>query len=200
MVSVDYGDPPTDLPTWAWTRTTYAPDDITVPGRRAAWHLADALRIVPDDHHVVIMEDDDWYAASHIETLIAHIEQGHGLAGHDTTRFYHVPLMRYMDYACATAGEGAVAIRNDKVLWYSQGLPQEHWCRNSWSILKDQSVCPPTSVGIKGVGSGLPGRTGATGRHGKKKAESSMMFDPKYSVFRQWTGDDAQCYINLVRP
>ena len=152
---------------------------------------------------VVICEDDDYYAATHLEQVVALLREHPGAwaAGDDLQRYYHLPTRQYRLFdnvgasMCQTALRRAAiplmqevvlacASRNsygvDTTFW--RALPQERW-----AIRRIGTV-----VGLKG----LPGQAGLGIGH--RPSGSLWSHDPKGDILRAWIGDpDAEAYLSL---
>jgi hypothetical protein len=197
LVSTDNGDTLdyAMLPSWA--------SKLSTPTRKgdkdyaAAAHLEDVLKQVPADHLAVIMEDDDWYHAQHVEMVTATLTPEVPFAGSLDVVYYHVPMrmMRYM--RTEVPPENSVGLHPSFLPIYASAIGK------SGVLLKESvkmQTCPRTCVGIKGVGYGLPGRAGVTKKH-KSATVASKQYMPDLNCvsFRQWLGADADAYLSLVK-
>lgn len=178
-----------ELPPWAKLLTWEAMGPFP--------NLVRTLRHVPKDHHVVIMEDDDWYGPKHIETL-TDFRGGRLSAAVSQTR-YNVPARKWNSKDPPYGGPGQVAIHADLVQHYADCLTDSVGDQIPWREEKIVPVHPTTSVGIKGVGFGLPGLMGKTTKHNPRSAiVEQWIADPEGRKLREWLGEDADFYLDLV--
>lgn len=184
-------------------RQTLTPDArIVVTDRRPPFpNLAHALSLVPPEHHVVVMEDDDWYSPDHCSNLLSELEGGARLSAPHWTRRCNVPAMRVNRKHSPTPGPGMVSIHKDYVSRYAELVNQsDSGDRVAWIESNLKPHRPSTVVGIKGIGFGLPGLKGKTIKH-HPASEIVRRWepDPDYRVFRSWVGDeDAHAYLRLL--
>lgn len=150
---------------------------------------------------LIVCEDDDWYAPTHIETMAAVAERGHRLIGSEPVqRYYNVAHRCYRLFnnvgasLCQTALVRALfqAFRTaiqyclwrnsfgiDRALWMGQSV-------NDWAFTRQKTV-----VGIKG----LPGRIGLGVGH---RPDARWSPDPQLTKLREWIGDDADLYSPML--
>lgn len=198
IVVTDTGEEIRDLPSFAEFHHVPPMDpSFSGPGYLApAWSLFFGLGKVPPGYAAVIMEDDDWYARTHCETLMDHIERGSLVSYGNVVWRFHVPAQRWRLLEGKDPTEGNVGIHPGAISRYIEGskvVPR-------WDP-KDGIYQGYTKVDIKGVGHGLPGRSGATNHHitDHKKARI-MRPDPGNLRMRKILGEaDAQDYIRLVK-
>ena len=152
---------------------------------------------------VVIVEDDDAYLPTHIESLVALVEKGYRLIGsEEVQRYYNVAhrCFRMMNNIGASLCQTAVhrsllpafrtaiqsclgrnAIGVDATLW--RAIP-----RTQWAFTNRMTV-----VGIKG----LPGRVGLGIGH---RPDARWTPDPELVQLRAWLGEDAERYAPFRMP
>ena len=189
LVVTDDGDQP-DVPDWADSikiEKTPPTQNIDIAPNTS---LATTLRLVPAGHAVVVFEDDDWYRADHIAICMREIEKGHLVTYSCEVWQYHIPLSRWRTHQRPGASEGRVGLHPDGVSEYADHLLD----RPLWSGPTDGRYSEVTSVGIKGVGYGLPGRPGASLCH----HSAFWPRDPQHAKRREWLGEDATDYTNLL--
>lgn len=156
-----------------------------------------ALMCVPNGHHAIIFEDDDWYATNHIETLIQPLRGNSYLAGSSAVRQYNVPARRWFSELAAFTPPCGVGIHYSYVKDYAKALKDRKGDRRAW--LGRLPTLQPTMVGIKGVGYGLPGLRGATKDHDpKSKKMTKWVDDTSLIKLHEWLGEDAGFYISCT--
>jgi len=151
---------------------------------------------------VIVAEDDDWYAANHIETLVAQLARpGVLIAGDDQQRYYNVPHRKWRLFnnkgaslcqtgmaravlpAFTTAIEKCLRAKTygiDGALWASQPDRARSLVRAS------------TVLGIKG----LPGQVGLGIGH---RPLAGWTSDPQGARLRAWIGADAEWYLDRLK-
>ena len=175
-----------------WTLEVVRPEPFWKPGQNTqARNLLAGLDRITADDRLVIVEDDDWYSSTWLQTCHEKLS-GDLLIGENRARYYNAPrrLARQLSNGmhaslCSTAmtGKAIDALRQvckghhkfiDMVLWRT--YPQKH-------LFIGTSV-----VGIKG----LPGRCGIGIGHSDGFKGTA---DPSGRVLRQWIGNDAAAYL-----
>jgi hypothetical protein len=74
--------------------TNVGPTPPWQPGQNTlARNLLAAISEVRYDK-VLFIEDDDWYAADFVVTMVDLLDRGHGIVGSPTSRYYHLPTRR----------------------------------------------------------------------------------------------------------
>lgn len=171
----------------------------TVKAHRA---LALALLRVPLGHHAVIMEDDDWYPESYVREMVSVLDDGHDLAGCANEVRYNVPARRWQCGSPKAANAGCTAIHAREIGRYIDCLMGQHGSdHEAWRVMGGSMTVRAQRVAIKGVGFGLPGRAGATGKHDPRAPKvQTWVPDPDGSKLRSWLGDDADAYLSLCTP
>ena len=155
-----------------------------------ARNLSKGLDACDRDTRLVVIEDDDWYAPTWLETCDRELQRAE-LVGECRARYYNIATRtgRQLGNAghaslCSTAmrGRALATFRNvcqPGVKFIDINLWRQHANKH---LFEGGSV-----TGIKG----LPGREGIGMGHRK---EFSGMRDPDHSLLRQWIGDDAEFY------
>lgn len=163
--------------------------------KRAAHALRSALAAVPDGHVAVIFEDDDYYCTDHVERILARLRTAPVACGDTVVRF-HLPTARWSGYSpgAVDALPGTVGLLHESIGMYADSLDMD----SVWS--PPEGFYPGfTVVQIKGVGYGLPGRSGATTKHRPDHYKTMrMLSDPDHAVFRRLLGKDADHYLRLL--
>lgn len=152
---------------------------------------------------IIVAEDDDWMASTHLERLCALLARpGTLAAGDDQQRYYNVTLRRWRVMQnkgaslCQTGFTQAAtpifltAVRRCLVA-NSFGVDAAFWRR----IPAGAGVLQPTRtvVGIKG----LPGSLGLGVGHQARFMRQGTS-DPDWRTLREWIGDDAAVYAGLM--
>lgn len=195
LIVVDCDDTP-DAPEAEIQRL---PDSFTIPPcshpSAALRAISYALTLVSDAHDVVVMEDDDWYGASYIEEVLAP-----PCAFSHQRRMYqcHLPAERYSvcDYPEPVEGMLAFKAGNAERIrsWLLRRPHGDSLQHESEGIEMSQLVQ------VKGVGFGLPGRTGATRKHVTEHRKVQIMQpDPGNKTFQRLVGVDAHSYLSLLK-
>lgn len=167
-----------------------------------ASNSVNAVSHVPEDHHIVVMEDDDWYPPDYIEKRVAVLEKGADLSGSIRGRTYNVRIRHWTEIT--TKGEswsiwGQTAIRAglkpyvERTLRHVLALGKTP-CRHIW---EGRGKVPEDAVHHVGI-KGMPGRAGVTKAH-RVSAEwaghwGPTRFDSDLSKLREWVGEDAAAY------
>lgn len=175
-----------------WQLDVIRPQPVWQPGQNTqSRNLAAGLATIDDGASVVVIEDDDWYAADWLDTIAAALH-ANALVGEGFARYYNVRTgvcrqLRNARHAslCATAVRGSALRRLRQIcLMRPRFIDLALWGGIGGRLLPADSH---RVVGIKG----LPGRGGigcghADDFHGTHDAGGKML--------RQWIGDDAQAY------
>lgn len=147
---------------------------------------------------VLIIEDDDHYAADHIETQLRHLER-HDAVGGVWLRYYNIRVRgwRLIRNSCAalcnTAFHAAylpvLARSCERVLETGGGF--YHVDRLFWEAMGPSGLHEDVTVtGMKGL-PGMPG-IGIGHRRGREWTR-----DPGWHQLRAWIGDEADHYIAM---
>lgn len=159
-------------------------------------NLLRALAAVTGDV-VVIAEDDDWYAPTHLETLARQLsEPGVLMAGDDKQRYYNLPHRKWRLFnnrgasLCQTGFEATLiptfrAVIESCISMRAYGIDGAFWAGQPAAV--KSLTRTNTVVGIKG----LPGQAGLGVGHRPKAGWTS---DPHGKQLRAWIGDDADVY------
>lgn len=165
-------------------------------------NLRAGLRVASGDV-IVFCEDDDAYARTHLEQLLAQLDAApHALAaGDDDQRYYNVATRQWRTWKNKGACLCQTALRRSAVpdLLEVIRICQE---RQSYGVdtvfwrgiqTARRSIAPThTVVGIKG----LHGRTGLGVGH---RPDEKWTDDPHLQQLRAWIGDDAALYAGFHR-
>lgn len=202
LVGYDDGVPP-DVPDGTllapYSNNHYARTETT----RAHRGLSHVLMNVPRDHHVFIMEDDDYYPEHYIWPLYDLLQSGCPLAGPALEVRYHLPQQRFMTLTHGNRqppAAGATAVHADFLGRYSVALLGPHGAdHRAWRLIEGGRLTVDTKrISIKGVGYGLPGRAGATSKHEPTGKIDTWFGDTNYEMFRNLLNGDADDYISLI--
>lgn len=198
---------------WIVADGGYVPADCTLAQRHVrcpsppgatnfARNLHAAIQAVTGDV-VVIVEDDDHYAPTHIETLVTLLRDPRvSIVGDDQQRYYNVPqrLYRLFDNTgaslCQTAFKRSVLPIFQRVIQscaraQNYGIDARLWAAvptEEWRLQRTNTV-----VGMKG----LPGRAGLGIGH-RPDRHPNWKPDPKGDVLRSWLGATADRYFGVL--
>lgn len=188
--------PPAGASTFVYTYRRR--DEPGVPGGSLNRNLINALRHVQFDR-VAIMEDDDWYAPTYLETM-AELLDHHPLAGESRSRYYNVRDRRYYlpgntrwASLCQTGFRREILAEVDASC--RRGTPfidLELWKRDirGKHLIHNHGL----AVGIKG----MPGRRGIG--QGGHRTGRQYTADPDLRQLRGWIGDDVERYREFHVP
>lgn len=175
-----------------WVLEVVRPTPFWRPGMntQARNLLAGLDRVNPTDRLVVI-EDDDWYAADWLEVCAIYLERA-SLVGETQARYYNVEHRTGRQLSnvghsslCSTAMRGsAITAFRQACQPGRQFIDLELWRKH-----RDALLFPGHRVvGIKG----MPGRGGIGMGH---KAGFRGQRDPNGVLLREWIGPDADWYL-----
>lgn len=192
---VDDGIVPADL-TLGQTHLRRAREPACQPAQSLCRNLLYALPFIQSDW-IIVLEDDDHYAPTHLETLMRQLQSGASIVGDDTQRYYNVAHRVWRVYQnrgaslCQTGFHRRLLALLTQVLM--RRLTENHYGvdgafweavpKVEWSLEPHQTV-----VGIKG----LPGRKGLGVGH---RPGAGWTQDPTGEKLRAWTGADASRYL-----
>lgn len=152
---------------------------------------------------IVFVEDDDWYAPTHLATIRAQIIPGVLAAGDDLQQYYHLPSRRWRTFDNRGASLCQTALTRAALPTFLDALAR---CQRAGSFGVDGGFWAtlPTAakhlqrtqtvVGIKG----LPGQPGLGIGHRPQPA-GAWHADPHLAQLRAWIGDDVEVYRALVQ-
>jgi hypothetical protein len=195
IVAVDTDEPMPDVDA-TMLRIPKMPDGWKHRFGPASWALGQVMRSAPDDMAIVVMEDDDYYMPSHIETIERHLSPERPMTFGDTELRFNLPASRWQQLATRGAVEGVVGLLPSYRDHFIKTLESpKRWLKQEWSYPGY------TSIGIKGVGFGLPGRAGVTRKHitNHFKVTKKMRPDPDHTIFRKHLGQHADDYLRLLK-
>lgn len=166
------------------------------PGaRNLAHNIIRSLAVVNGDA-VVIVEDDDWYRADHIEQCIAGLSKFVAM-GCPTLNYFNVQhkmfvKMRNQGAAlCQTAFVSSLIPDMRKAAQAAFDANDFGIDRRFWQRRKHLAKGPQTVIGIKG----LPGTAGlGIGHRPKSSAGKQWKSDPEMLQLKAWIGSDAENY------
>ena len=174
-----------------WELVVIRPAPHWRPGRNTqARNLLAGLDAVAPDDHLVVIEDDDWYAPDWIQTVAGQMASAE-LVGEHRARYYNVALRRGRQLGnashaslCSTAMRGSAIAGFRKACQRSEKfIDLDLWRRaRSRRLFAGHRV-----VGIKG----LPGRGGIGMGH---RDDFRGQDDLDGALLREWIGDDARLY------
>lgn len=167
-------------------------------------NLLNGLRLADGDI-AVFMEDDDYYAPTHIERIVRQFEEQPSIvaAGDDLQRYYNLPHRLYRTFdnvgasLCQTAISSEVfhvfrAVAEGCAKRGSYGVDTTFW-REILGSYETSLIRTKTVVGLKG----LPGQPGLGIGHRPKG--SGWLPDPTGQILAEWIGDEAAAhYRNLI--
>lgn len=175
-----------------WAVEVVRPVPVWSAGQNTqARNLLAGLAVIDDDARVVVIEDDDWYAAdwlSHVTAAFRHAE----LVGECRARYYNAAqqIGRQLSNTghaslCSTAVRGpALRALRDACRRAPKFIDLDLWRQPVRRYLFDGHRV----VGIKG----LPGRGGIGMGH---REDFKGQSDPTGALLRQWVGNDARYYL-----
>jgi hypothetical protein len=198
-IVVDDVDPPMEA---VYADLVLRPEPRWQPGEvTLARNLLAALEspLASESDKFLIIEDDDWYAPTYVDTMADRLDKSH-LVGEVPARYYNVETMCYriaqqreLRHAslCATGFHRHMIDEVKDVLRRGgKFLDIELW-RNTAATEK-KLYYSDLVLGIKGMG-GRPG-IGA-GHRGTCNKQ-----DPEAIMLHHWIGDDAWVYFPQLRP
>lgn len=156
-------------------------------------NLQAALEAVTGDV-LLIMEDDDWYRADHIEKAMQGLVEA-PVYGCNWLHYYHVGERRWSKFRnrgsalCQTAMRGDMIGRFRAAVAYARQHGSYGVDGRFWSGLESHATAEQTVVGIKG----LPGTRGLGVGH-RSHPRVRWQHDPDLSELRRWIGEDAEAY------
>lgn len=162
-------------------------------------NLRRALTAVTGDI-IVVIEDDDWYAPRHIETLLEQFDSYALIAGDDDQRYYNVQHRCWRRFENKGGCLCQTAFRRDLVPQLlrvidaceqrgSYGVDTAFWAsapKAGWRLRRDHTV-----LGIKG----LPGQVGLGIGH---RPDAHWTADRAFVQLRSWIGQDVDLYSGLM--
>ena len=167
---------------------------------------ANLLRALPyvRGELIAFMEDDDWYAPTHLEMLRNQLTtSGTQAAGDPLQRYYNIAETAWRVYHNKGASLCQTGVRSSllplfeavvrecaqKALYGIDGYFWQRVPREGWNLLQTG-----TSVGVKG----LPGQPGLGVGHRPDYRRGGWRKDPGLDKLREWIGaEDIQRYIGI---
>lgn len=151
---------------------------------------------------IAFVEDDDWYAPTHLEQLARQLQGDPRLlaAGDDDQRYFNVATRQWRTWKnigaclCQTMIRREAIPRFEEVIRVclerqSYGVDTNFW--RGVAVARRSIVKAHTVVGIKG----LPGRSGLGVGH---RPDEKWTNDPALEQLRAWIGEDVEQYRHLV--
>jgi hypothetical protein len=184
------------------SRTTLGQECVRRPHAEDGRHtlcenLKAALPLVRHDH-VLVIEDDDWYPDTYLETMASLLAGPYDLVGLGMTRKYHLAHQRWFvdpntEHAalfCTGMNRGGIRALSDLVergpsSFLDLDLWQTHLRRHVETGVEDRPI------GVKGMRE----RPGISVAH---DFCSWFFEDRDRAVFHHWFGADAAAYADLV--
>ena len=151
---------------------------------------------------VVVIEDDDWYAPTHLAAILTQIGQpGIEIAGDDQQRYYNVLHRRWRVFQNRGASLCQTAIRRSRFDDFRRAIDQQATVGGGYGVDGGLWNALPatvkslkrtdTVVGIKG----LPGQVGLGVGH--RPHGHGWNDDQSGRQLRAWLGADADVYLGL---
>lgn len=200
IVTTDTGEKLSGLPPFAVQHEVGKVPDSYVTAlsyRQANWALYSACKLVPEGLAMVVFEDDDWYHQDHARLGMEFMERTHRPLAFPKQRLCaHIPVQRWtkvQDRAhawemCHQVSAKFLPFWREEIMQYGMLSPIE--------CFYDGLTCAE----IKGVGFGLPGRTGVTVRHNPVSNKIRKLWpDPGWRELRAVLGADLDLYTRLLR-
>lgn len=175
-----------------WTLEVIRPKPFWSAGQNTqARNLLAGLEVIDSAERLVVIEDDDWYAAdwlAHVDTRLT----ADMLIGEKRARYYSLSKRvgrelgnQFHSSLCSTAMTGKAIDAFRKVCKEANKfIDMQLWRSHQPRLLFDGHRV----VGIKG----LPGRGGIGVGHTK---EFQGTADSSGRILREWVGDDAAAYL-----
>jgi hypothetical protein len=191
-VIVDDGPEPQPITfdRFGWSVEVIRPTPYWQNGQNTqARNLAAGLAVIPDNHRVVIIEDDDHYAPGYLSAVLEWLDHAE-LVGESHARYYHIGRQVWKHCGndqhaslCSTAVRGsALKLLREIVQQHHKFIDIELWRQFTGpKHLQKTDLC----VGIKG----LPGRGGIGAGH-----RMTGTLDQHRETLRSWLGDAADLY------
>jgi hypothetical protein len=149
-----------------------------------------ALKLVKYDK-ILHVEDDDWYARTYVETMVAALDKA-PLVGQFPSRYYNVAFRTWKD--CGNKLQASLCqtgMRAETIPTLKRLCEEKKWLDMSlWPLIEDKLLLPKNEVvGIKG----MPGRPGQVAAH-RAAGARHMHADTNLDILRSWIGADAELY------
>jgi glycosyltransferase involved in cell wall biosynthesis len=163
--------------------------------RNLARNVMDALDRVTGDV-VIVVEDDDWYSAGHIERCLEGLQ--HRLAyGCPTLNYFNVAHRCWISMKNRGAALCQTVFRRELLPEMRAAAQTAHAANDFsidarfWAPRQSMATGPQTVIGIKG----LPGQPGlGIGHRPKSSGARRWVNDPTFAQLRRWIGDDVEHY------
>jgi len=176
------------------------------PKSLAANVMHGLIRVPENCPYVMIWEDDDYYAPSHIDRLVNLLHSGKSLVGQKHQYYYNIKERVYLQQVNVGSTLSATAFHRRHIPTLMRAC-QSAYKKNLvgidrmfWDSIPDFEKIAhegaPTCIGIKG----LPGQAGIG--HGHKPSESQFTYrrDPSGVQLEAWVGRGwADDYLSIIR-
>lgn len=175
---------------------------IVVDGPGASYDLnlyRGLMRLSPGVKRIVIMEDDDWYGADHLERSVVALE-GASIHGYAPDVWYNIATQTWCHRPNRdTAALASTSFRIEALPLFLSCLDEytgrfldfTFWQSAALNGFKTSLSGDASVIGIKG----MPGRGGLGYGHQWALAEK----DPSWDWLRSQIGGDVEDYINIAR-
>lgn len=194
-IIVDDGEQPQEIDfNRKWELKVIRPEPLWKPGDNTqARNIQAGLELVAADDRLVIIEDDDWYAADWLEWVDLQLDKA-DLVGEGCAKYYNVQQKRWKDHQnkthsslCSTAMKGKAidtfrSVARPKIQFIDVLL---------WQAFSPNRVVVENKSRVIGI-KGMPGRIGIGYGHGKNFNGKP---DFNGSQLRKWIGNDADFYF-----
>jgi hypothetical protein len=197
-IIVDDGEVPQEISIKKdnWTIEVIRPTPYWKVGDNTqARNLTVGLEVISDKDRLVIIEDDDWYAADWLTTVDEYLDKA-DLVGESNALYYNIKTLRYaymQNFAhaslCATGLKGkALTALKEAVKEKNKFIDLDLWKQE----LKKYLFTGDRVIGIKG----LPGRQGIGSGH---KDTFARTVDHNYKLLKQKIGQDYIFYTAVTK-
>lgn len=154
-----------------------------------------------DGDHIYLMEDDDWYHPTYLETYSAHPYAG--MVGQPDVRLYHVGVPGWRvanSHRSGGAGTRFTAAQVDPLIQACRDV--ESQSRQTvdarfWEAMGEHPPWRPLDGQLMVSIKGMPGRPGVGRGHNPNKSWNE---DPGLETLEEWIGADVDSYRELVAP
>lgn len=167
------------------------------PQHTLVLNLAEAVPHIKGDY-IFIIEDDDYYHANYIETMVSHLINGKIAVGITRAKYYHLSgkyLININERHASLAQTGFCKSMLPDFVRLLPGNPffdlriwKQFNIYGNFSLFDDQQI--PLHVGMKG----LPGRRGIGAGH---RENSKYISDTHRIMLKKWVPNHYDVYINM---
>lgn len=151
---------------------------------------------------LIFIEDDDWYAPPHLESLSRQVSPDIQAVGDDLQQYYHLGHRVWRTFNNKGASLCQTGLTRRAVPCFLKALERARADRSYGVDARFWSSIPPaltslqrtqTAVGMKG----LPGQAGLGIGHRPNLGPPWHRDDSAYSALRKWVGADVEVYRSL---